>query len=317
MRPRSSAIRARSIVSVSSAMRLAEVLDGAGVVDEALGEPERGREDRRRTLVLERLLGRAAEIRGSGVGIPLRERAVRGLPEDRHREVDRAGPREQQVRRDLLLGRVGLGEELGGRCVLVLALGAVQVRVDRGAEDRMDEGEPCARRGAGRSGRASPPCAQPARGRSRPASPRRRVRTSSPSTATACASAVASVGRRAKPEVHRARDRLGAELVDARRVPRLRGDALARERVEERSQEERVAAGRLVARVGELDVDVARERLADQRLRRVQRRAPAGGSRRRRDPRRSRRRSASSLLCAGGRVPAISRIGIPSSRRAV
>ena len=244
-------------------VRLAEVLRGEGVVDEALGEAEPVEEIGAHG-VLERLLGSAAEVGGGGVGIPLRERAVRGLAEGRHREVDRARPREQQVRRDLLGRRVGLGEELGGRRVLVLALGAVQVRVDRGAEDRMHEGKVALDAEQAVSGER--------RGRVRSelaVDTGERCRVGEPHVVAEHGDRLRERGRldrqARQPKADRARDGFGADLVHALRVLRLRGDALARERVEERSEEQRVAAGRLVARVRELDVDVARKRLANQR----------------------------------------------------
>ena len=141
MRPRSRAIRARSIVSVVERVRLAEVLAARGAVHEALGEPERGRADRpaRRPRVA---LRRAPEIGGSGVGVAFGQRAVRGLAQSRHPELDRPRPREQQVRGDLLGRRVGLGEELLRPLrACARARRRSGLGVDRGADDRMDEGE--------------------------------------------------------------------------------------------------------------------------------------------------------------------------------
>ena len=269
MRPRSRATAGLADRVGRERVRLAEVPRGERTVDEALGEAEPV-EQLRALDVLERLFGRTAEVGGCSVRVALGQRAVGCLAERRDPELDRPRPRQQQVRGDLLGRSVRLGEQRCRRGVLALALCAVQLGVDRGPHDRVHEGEvafdaqqpvPRKRRGGVRG-----ELGVDAGERRRVGQPHVVAEDGDRLRERGCLD-----GQPRQSKADRARDGLGADLVHALRVLRLRRDPLARKRVEERAEEQRVAAGRLVARVGELDVDVARERLADQRRGRVQR----------------------------------------------
>ncbi len=277
--PASAARRSTPSSGPSALDRLAQPVGGGGLGRGRLGAAEVG-EDRRAIVRRVGLLERAPQVhrrrprraaaQGVGGGRPQRDRDVRA----------RARARLQRVGGDALDGRAGRMEDLDGPPVRRRALGRAHLLVDRPPDDGVRERGPVPRReergGAqrvdGGAGRVRADAGQRGKPRDRRAVAEDRERAGD-------GGGLGGDG----PQRQRdgARHRRGTDLAHAGDTG-LRGrDALLRERRQQLGEQERVAAGRVVARGDEGGLGPRRARLDQPPRGRLAQRGQAQDPRRR------------------------------------
>ena len=298
---------------VQQLVRLSEMLGGGRPARQRLRSTQRDQHGRA-AVGGRRLLQRALQVGDGGVGRAAPHRGGARVLQQRDRPRAAAARRLQQLRRDLLGRRARVVQQLRRALVQQPALPRRQLVVDRVADQRVDEPERRiraqdldARELARRSGhrRLLQAGQRGDRGQLRAlAQHADRLRDRR-----------RGGGEAPEPHEHRARRGARTDRADHADLRCVGRDTLGLQRAQELAQQQRVAAGRLVAGGAERVVGVRAEPLAHE-LGRARSGERTGQQRARRGSLTTSASSAGSAPGSPERTVAATRIGSPSRRRA-